>query len=202
MSVRTDKSLRQGLEKRRSRALGKLGGPRRKRTAFSPAVWTSWLPSQQTCLLQTVTPLSQPAGLWLSARASHLRAFVCWAGAVSGRLPGLGQLCSLPRLFSDGSLEAPGPDGLCPKSAWWPCRGRACQEEGPNLSLAYRPKRNTGLECPRGFCGVSRVVRSWWAQDRCQELGNQARGHQFLDLERRVGGLSWSVMKQPQRRPW
>uniref|UniRef100_A0A671F8I2 Uncharacterized protein n=1 Tax=Rhinolophus ferrumequinum TaxID=59479 RepID=A0A671F8I2_RHIFE len=56
----------------------------------------------------------------------------------------------------------------------------AYQEEGPNLSLACRPKRKTGRECPRGFCGVSRVVRSWWAQDRCQELGNQARGHQSL----------------------
>lgn len=132
MSVRTDKSLRQCLEKRRSRALGKLGGPRRKRTAFSPTVWTSWPPSQQTCLPQTVTPLSQPAGLWLSARASHLRAFVCWAGAVSGRLPGLGRLCSFPRLFSDGSLEAPG--------------GSAPRVLGGHAGA--RPARRRNLICP------------------------------------------------------
>lgn len=64
---------------------------------------------------------------------------------------------------------------------------------GPNLSLACKPQRKTGWEGLRGFCGVSRVVRSRWAQDRCQELGNQARGHQFLALGRGAGGLSYET---------
>lgn len=83
---------------------------------------------------------------------------------MSGQLPGPGQSVFASPLFSDGPLEAPGPDVLCPQSAGWPCRDRAFREEQLTVDRIH-----PWLVDPRGKL-AGRVPMFLWGFKSNQEV--------------------------------